>query len=78
MVPLTRWPICTVIRQRSWYQDSTWFEFLNRTAALYPDIVRVLIGEREDKTVIHQAVAKGLVHTYLTRPWNYSSLHALL
>ena len=54
------------------------FEFLNRTAALYPDIVRVLIGEREDKTIIHQAVAKGLVHTYLTRPWNYTSLPALL
>jgi len=54
------------------------FEFLNRTAAIYADIVRVLIGEREDKSVIHQAVAKGLVHNYLTRPWNYSSFRTLL
>ena len=54
------------------------FEFLNRTAAIYADIVRVLIGEPEDKGAIHQAVAKGLVHNYLTRPWNYASLRTLL
>jgi len=53
-------------------------ELLNQVAALDPKAIRVLLSGYEDKSVVMSALAKGLAHHYVLKPWNDADLMTLI
>jgi len=45
-------------------------EFLEKAAGISPDTVRFLMTEYSDLKAIVDAVNKGKIHKYITKPWN--------
>jgi len=55
----------------------TGIEYLNRVGSLVPDAIRVILSGYEDKTVVMNALSKGLAHHYVLKPWDDVSLKEL-
>jgi DNA-binding NtrC family response regulator len=49
-------------------------EFLRRVATTHPRIVRLLLSGFGDVEMASQAAGDGVVHTFLTKPWEGESL----
>ncbi len=49
-------------------------ELLKRTAALRPHMVRILLTGYTDVEALVEAINCGLVHRYITKPWNNDDL----
>ena len=52
----------------------TGIELLKQTAQLRPHMVRILLTGYTDAEALVEAINCGLVHLYLTKPWNNSDL----
>lgn len=53
-------------------------EFLNAASAICPEATRVMLSGFEDKGVVIEAIARGLAHHYLLKPWDDRSFKSLL
>lgn len=49
-------------------------QFLEKARAIYPDAMRFLLTGYSDMDAIVEAVNKGKIHRYLTKPWNDEDL----
>jgi len=52
----------------------TGLELLNRTAAVRPHMVRILLTGYTDVEALVEALNSGLVYMYITKPWNNEDL----
>ena len=52
--------------------------FLSRIRELYPDTVRMLVTAHADLEVITEAVNKGWVYKFITKPWDAAELRRQL
>lgn len=50
--------------------EMTGSEFLEKAKELFPDAIRFLLTGYSDMDAVIQAVNKGKIHRYLTKPWN--------
>lgn len=53
---------------------TTGIEFLEKTVEKYPDTIRVLITGQSDINVVIDAINRGQVTRYLTKPWDWAAL----
>jgi HD-like signal output (HDOD) protein len=56
----------------------TGVEFLNHVTAITPQTVRLILSGYEDKTIVMNALAKGLAQHFVLKPWNDAELRALV
>jgi HD-like signal output (HDOD) protein len=56
----------------------TGIEFLNQVSAINPHAVRVILSGYEDKSIVMNALSKGLAHHYMLKPWNDQELRKLV
>jgi HD-like signal output (HDOD) protein len=56
----------------------TGIEFLNQVSAINPHAVRVILSGYEDKSIVMNALSKGLAHHYMLKPWNDLELRQLV
>ena len=56
----------------------TGVEFLANAAKLYPGIIRMIVTGFSDVEAIIQAINKGRVYRYITKPWNREELKMVL
>ena len=49
-------------------------EFLEKSRALFPDAIRFLLTGYSDLDAVIDAVNRGQIHRYLTKPWNNDEL----
>ncbi len=52
--------------------------FLSSVKALYPDTIRILLTAYADIEAVVNAINKGRVHSYLTKPWGSDQLEAAI
>jgi HD-like signal output (HDOD) protein len=50
--------------------DMTGIELLNRASSISPSAMRIIVGGIEEKPVLLKMLAKGLIHSYVVRPWD--------
>lgn len=58
--------------------EMTGVEFLEKVIEKYPDPVRVLLTGYADMTAVIDAVNKGKIYHYLSKPWNEEELDATI
>ncbi len=56
----------------------TGVEFLANAAELYPGIIRMIVTGFSDVEAIIQAINKGRVYRYITKPWNREELKMVI
>lgn len=56
--------------------DMSGTEFLTRVRDLYPDTVRMVLSGYTDLATITDAINKGAIYRFLTKPWNDDELRA--
>lgn len=56
----------------------TGVEFLANAAELYPGIIRMIVTGFSDVEAIIQAINKGRVYRYITKPWNRDELKMVI
>jgi len=49
-------------------------EFLEKIVSLYPDCIRIVLTGFSDMEAIIQAVNKGKIYSYISKPWNRDEL----
>jgi sigma-B regulation protein RsbU (phosphoserine phosphatase) len=54
--------------------EMTGVEFLEKVKNLYPDCVRMIMTGFSDMEAIIQAINKGNIYRYITKPWNRAEL----
>jgi response regulator RpfG family c-di-GMP phosphodiesterase len=58
--------------------ETTGVEFLESILEKYPDPMRILLTGYADMTAVIDAVNKGKIYHYLTKPWNEEELDATI
>ena len=58
--------------------NMTGIEFLEKILEKYPDPMRLLLTGYADMTAVIDAVNKGKIYHYLTKPWNEEEVDATL
>jgi CheY-like chemotaxis protein len=53
-------------------------QFLERAKKIFPDAIRFLLTGYSDMDAIVEAINKGEIHRYLTKPWDYNDLMLLV
>ena len=53
-------------------------ELLQRVRKMYPDIVRIILSGYTEASTVTEAINKGEIYKYLTKPWENTELVALL
>lgn len=66
-------PVCLVVADQR-MPDMLGTELLARTAARFPQIVRVLLTGYTDADTLLEAINAGHVYSYLTKPWSSAEL----
>jgi PAS domain S-box-containing protein/diguanylate cyclase (GGDEF)-like protein len=56
--------------------DMSGTEFLQRVKKLYPDTIRIVLSGYTDVEVITDAINRGAIYRFLTKPWDDDSLRA--
>ena len=56
----------------------TGVEFLNHVTAVNTQAVRVVLSGYEDKTIVMNALAQGLAHHFVLKPWDDAALKTLV
>jgi diguanylate cyclase (GGDEF)-like protein len=51
-------------------------EFLSRVKEMYPQTVRMVLSGYTDLTAVTEAINRGAIYKFLTKPWNDSELRA--
>lgn len=54
--------------------DMSGTEFLGRVKMLYPDTVRLVLSGYTDLTTVTDAINRGAIYRFLTKPWNDDEL----
>jgi len=54
--------------------EMTGIEFLEKIVSLYPDCMRIVMTGYSDMEAIIQAINKGKVYSYISKPWNRDEL----
>lgn len=54
--------------------DMTGIEFLSRVKELYPNIVRVVLSGYSEIHTVTEAINKGAIYKYFTKPWDDAQL----
>ena len=49
-------------------------EFLEKTVALYPDCIRLLITAQSDIEIVIEAINRGQISKYIQKPWDWDKL----
>lgn len=62
-------PVSLIISDQQ-MPEMTGAEFLERAKEIFPDAIRFLLTGFSDMDAIVEAVNKGEIHRYLTKPWN--------
>ncbi len=55
-------------------QDMSGTEFLGRVKMLYPDTVRMVLSGYTDLATVTDAINRGAIYRFLTKPWNDDEL----
>jgi DNA-binding NtrC family response regulator len=58
--------------------EMTGVEFLRRVKDLYPDAVRIMLSGYTDFQSITDAINRGAVYKFLTKPWDDKHLRAIV
>ena len=58
--------------------EMTGIEFLEKIIPLYPDCIRMVLTGFSDVEAIIQAINKGRVYRYITKPWNKDELKIII
>jgi len=66
-------PICIIMADQK-MPEITGIEFLEKTIERYPDSIRVLITGQSDVNVVIDAINRGQISRYLTKPWDWAVL----
>ncbi len=53
-------------------------EFLNHASSVCPDAIRIMLSGFEDKTLVLNALAKGLARDYVMKPWEDGPFRKLI
>ena len=53
-------------------------EFLNKVRRMYPQVIRLILTGRRDFEAATEAINRGAVHRYLTKPWKNEELRDVL
>ena len=56
--------------------DTSGTEFLNRVKAIYPDTVRLILSGYTDLATVTDAINRGAIYKFLTKPWDDADLRA--
>jgi len=56
----------------------TGIEFLNHASAVNPHAIRIILSGYEDKSVVLNALAKGLAQHYVLKPWDDKNLTSIV
>ena len=56
--------------------DMDGLEFLARVKGLYPEAVRIMLTAHPDLSVVTEAINEGLIHKFVTKPWDDDNLCA--
>ncbi len=54
--------------------DMSGTEFLGRVKMLYPDTIRLVLSGYTDLTTVTEAINRGAIYRFLTKPWNDDEL----
>jgi DNA-binding NtrC family response regulator len=54
--------------------DMSGTEFLGRVRDLHPDTIRMVLSGYTDVTTITEAINRGAIYRFLTKPWNDEEL----
>ena len=54
--------------------DMSGTEFLTRVRDLYPDTIRMVLSGYTDLATITEAINRGAIYRFLTKPWNDEEL----
>ena len=54
--------------------DVTGTEFLSNVKAMYPDTVRILLSGYSDAATVTDAINRGSIYKFLTKPWDDEDL----
>jgi response regulator RpfG family c-di-GMP phosphodiesterase len=54
--------------------DMSGTEFLAKVRDLYPDTVRMILSGYTDLATITEAINRGAIYRFLTKPWNDDEL----
>ena len=58
--------------------EMTGIEFLQKAKELFPDVVRVVLSGYADVPAIVEAINKGEIYRFLSKPWNDEELKAAI
>ena len=58
--------------------DTTGIEFLEKVLEKYPDPIRILLTGYTDMTAVIDAVNKGKIYHYLSKPWKEEEIDATI
>lgn len=58
--------------------DSDGIEFLNKVRRMYPEVIRLVLTARRDFEAATDAINRGSVHRFLTKPWENDELRDVL
>jgi FixJ family two-component response regulator len=66
---LTREPVQVILSDQR-MPEMTGAEFLGRVKELYPDTVRIVLSGYTDLSTITDAINRGAIYKFLTKPWD--------
>jgi len=67
-----------VVISDQWMPDMNGNEFLSRVREIHPETVRILITGRGDLESVTDAINKGAIFKFLTKPWDDDSLRDMV
>lgn len=73
MILLEKKPIEIIITDQR-MPNITGIEFLEKVLLIYPDPIRILLTGYADMNAVIDAVNKGKIYHYLSKPWNEEEL----
>ena len=53
-------------------------EFLSKVKEMYPDTVRIILSGYTDLATVTDAINRGAIYKFLTKPWNADELRELI
>jgi diguanylate cyclase (GGDEF)-like protein/PAS domain S-box-containing protein len=72
---LGRHPVQVIVSDQR-MPDGTGTEFLSRVKDLYPDTVRMVLSGYTDLASVTEAINRGAIYKFLTKPWDDDELRA--
>ena len=74
LVPVVAFTVLLHAGARQRMSDMSGTEFLGRVRMLYPDTVRLVLSGYTDLATVTEAINRGEIYRFLTKPWNDDDL----